>query len=339
MPMGGGSSTTTTTKELSPEQRSLLDPVIPIAKDYLNTPLQLFPGSTIAGPTETQGQAREMISGAAQGGVSNLANSSLGTALSGQQMGVGAGAAGLGQLLRAGQTGSLAQSGLVDEFARTTGARDFLSSGALMNPGSNPFLAAQTEAAIDPIAGRLMEDVLPRLDAGFAANNMFGSSRQGIAQGQAVDDFMREAGDVSTRLGAENFRQGLGAMLSTAGGARDAALGASGQGIDAAGKGAGQGINFAIQSMMASPNLAELAFLPGMTMESLGRVEQQENQARLSEQANRFMTEQMLPFMQAQDVAGLALGLNNESTIAESQVPAPDPLGQIMGSLFMLPFL
>ena len=48
----------TTTQELSPEQRAILEPLIPIFQRFGTTPLQQFPGSTIPGfnPTEVQAQ-------------------------------------------------------------------------------------------------------------------------------------------------------------------------------------------------------------------------------------------------------------------------------------------
>lgn len=66
MGMGGGTSTQTTTQELSPEQRALIRPVIPIATDYLDNPPQMFPGSGIAGFNPLQQMAQQMQLSAAQ---------------------------------------------------------------------------------------------------------------------------------------------------------------------------------------------------------------------------------------------------------------------------------
>src|SRR5690349_132962 len=60
---GGGSpqptsTTSTTTQNMSPEQRQLYSLVIPKAEDFISKPLQLYPGSTVAGfdPLQLAGQ-------------------------------------------------------------------------------------------------------------------------------------------------------------------------------------------------------------------------------------------------------------------------------------------
>ena len=56
---GGGSNSSTTVRELAPEQRELLEQVIPVAKDISQNPPDLFPGSSISPftPLQEQGQA------------------------------------------------------------------------------------------------------------------------------------------------------------------------------------------------------------------------------------------------------------------------------------------
>lgn len=66
------STTQTTTQELSPEQRKLIEPVIPIATDYLKNPPQMFPGSGVAGFNPLQQMAQQMQLGAAQSMLPNM---------------------------------------------------------------------------------------------------------------------------------------------------------------------------------------------------------------------------------------------------------------------------
>lgn len=58
---GGGApdeTRSTTVQELSPEQRQILEPVIPVAREFVEQPPTLFPGSGIVGfnPLQLQGQ-------------------------------------------------------------------------------------------------------------------------------------------------------------------------------------------------------------------------------------------------------------------------------------------
>jgi len=58
---GGQTSTSVTTQELSPEQKRLLDLVIPEAEKIIGSPPQLFPGSTIAPRDPLQLQAQQRV--------------------------------------------------------------------------------------------------------------------------------------------------------------------------------------------------------------------------------------------------------------------------------------
>ena len=77
---GGGQDDvkTTTTTELSPQQQQLLDPVIPIAEQFLANPPQLFPGSEVAGFTPLQQLGQGSALQAAQGPISQQANQASG---------------------------------------------------------------------------------------------------------------------------------------------------------------------------------------------------------------------------------------------------------------------
>lgn len=339
MPSGGGTTRTVSSQELAPEQRELLGMIMPAARDHATTPLEMFPGSTIANTTSLQDYARSNLVNTAAGPVSTLSNNTLNTAAA-LQGGATPAIGGAGTLLGAGSAGSAGLGELLSGYSASQGGRDFLRSGALLNPATNPVLGAQTSAAIQPLTKQLTESVLPGIKSNFVGNNMFGSSRQGIAEGSAIDSWLRQAGDVSTNLQANNFNQGLGAMLSSLNSGESAASAGVGQGLGAGSSGVNSLFNSAIQSLTASPSLAQLAFLPGMTMEGVGAMDQSMDQARLTEQANRFSTEQMLPFLQAMDVANLAFGIGGGSaTTSAQQNAAFNPLSTGLGMMMLLPML
>ncbi|KKN74535.1 hypothetical protein LCGC14_0389520 [marine sediment metagenome] len=65
---GGGEpqqSTSTTTQQLSPEQRAILEPLIPIFTEFGQTPLQQFPGSQVVPFNPTELASQEQARGAA----------------------------------------------------------------------------------------------------------------------------------------------------------------------------------------------------------------------------------------------------------------------------------
>lgn len=71
---GGGNSTTTTVQELSPEQRKLLAPAIPVVRDFVQNPPQDFQGSRVAPFNETQLQAQGQLRDAATGSATDFTN-------------------------------------------------------------------------------------------------------------------------------------------------------------------------------------------------------------------------------------------------------------------------
>lgn len=71
---GGGNSTTTTVQELSPEQRKLLAPAIPVVRDFVQNPPKDFQGSRVAPFNETQLQAQGMLKDAATGSAADFTN-------------------------------------------------------------------------------------------------------------------------------------------------------------------------------------------------------------------------------------------------------------------------
>jgi len=359
MSSGGGQSSTVTTRELSPEQRKLIEPVIPVAEDFLKNPPKLFPGSAISGfnPTQTSAQNQALqgagtVSGIAgdaadtlkqtQGltpGTTNSLQNLMGrTALSGgfdqQVFGNGAGSA---------AGGARGLGDVVGDFNATSAGRNFLTSGALLDPRTNPVLGSQIQGAIRPVFDNLQRSVLPGIRSDFLGGNMFGSSRQGIAEGLAIGDASRSALDTAANLQANNFNQGLGVMsdqigqaaqLGTQAGSTLAQLGSQnrGQDINAATSSTNSALDNILRSLFASGDVGNLALLPAGITGAVGAEQQGLDQARLSEQSQRFTTEQMLPFLAAQDVAALGFGIPAGSTSSTGQGPQTSRFGGI-GSL------
>lgn len=188
---GGQSSTTTTTQELSPEQRALIKPVIPIAENFLKNPPKMFPGSGISGFNPLQRQAQQMTMNAANG-MSGMAGR------------------------------------LPGDYSKLMGDTGFLTSGDVLKPGSNPALQGSIRAATRPIMEQFREQILPGIQGDAIQSGGFGGTRQGIASGIAGGKATQAAADIASRMASENYQAGLGAMVGGMGQA-NTLLGNSGQ--------------------------------------------------------------------------------------------------------------
>jgi hypothetical protein len=92
-----------------------------------------------------------------------------------------------------------------------------------------------------------------------------------------------------------------------------------------------------LEGLRFQPQLAQLGLLPGMATEAVGVQRQGMAQAQLAEQAQRFIAEQIIPFMAAQEVAGLAFGIpgGTATTTGTSFVPQQqtNPLQYLLAAL------
>lgn len=360
MPPGGGSSTTTSVQELSPEQKELMAMVIPMAKDYLNTPIKQGP-STYVGLNDREKRAQELAL-KSTGDMTSLTNKSIQTAKTLQDVGSRTSVGGQGALLDAGRTGAgglgtllagggASQQGLgqiLGNYTNSQGSRDFLQSGALLDPRTNPVLKAQISGAIRPVTENLQNNILPGIKSDFTGGNAFGSSRQGIAEGLAIKGANDTAGDIAANLQANNFNQGLGALLSSTNNASDNANTAVGTGLGALSSGVGQGISAlgtatnagntaSLQAMMQNPQLLQGLLMPSTIHAGVGAQNRGAEQARLQDKSTRMTNEQLLPFMQAQDVASLAFGMpGGSATTTTAGGQSSNPFMSILGGVSML---
>lgn len=307
MSMGGGQSTTTTVQELSPEQRALIEPVIPIATKYLKNPPKMYPGSTIQPFDPFQLQAQNMTIDAAN------------------------------RMLPVTQGIPNQLQGLMRDIPqqnqqavnRTQPGLDFLTSGRVLHPGSNPALQAAIQAATRPAIQSFREQVLPGITQESLGAGGFGGTRQGIAEGIAGRGLQQTVADTGASMANANYQAGLNAMVGGLGAANEQ-----------------QRTTLAAQQLAGqvlgnSGNILSQSLLPAQLRESVGKQKQMMEQARLSEQAQRFVSEQMIPFAVAQDVAAMAFGMPGGTTKSTSTQPGNPMMGmQMAGSaLSMLPML
>lgn len=177
MGMGGGTSTTTTTQELSPEQRALIKPVIPIAQKYLKNPPKQYAGSGIVDFNPLQRQAQQMTISAADA-----------------------------MLPTTSQT--------ANRFNQQYNQGQFLASGDVLKAESNPYLQGAIEAASRPTIQQFQQQIMPGIQNEGIASGGYGGTRQGIAGGIAGQAAVQSLADIASKMSNENYQTGLGAMIA-----------------------------------------------------------------------------------------------------------------------------
>lgn len=321
MSMGGGQSTTTTVQELSPEQRALIEPVIPIARNYLANPPRMFPGTGIAGFNPMQMQAQQMTMDAANNMLPTLNripqqyNQLMGQ-IPGQQQAT--------------------QTQFNKSLAAMQPGLNFLTSGRVLHPGSNPALRGAIDAATRPAIQSFREQVLPGITQESLGAGGFGGTRQGIAEGLASRGLQQTVADTGASMSNTNYQAGLQAMVGGLGAANQQQANITDQGR----------LGLAAQQLMGhmmgnAGNIMSQTLLPAQLTESVGKQNQAMQQAQLSEQVQKFISEQMIPFSVAQDVASMAFGMPGGSTKSTSDQPGNPMMGMQMagGLMSALPAL
>jgi len=346
------STTTTTKQELSPEQQRLLSLAMPAAENFAANPPKQYPGTAIVDTDPLVNQAREQALGA--GGtiqqLSDGANSSLMSLFSG------------GPQAPALQSSPIFSAPGITSNTDINNAQHFLLSD-VMNPANNPALRGAVDAAVRPLTDSFSNTIMPGIQGNAIANGALGGSRQGVAQGLASNALLRGIGDTSSTMLNKAYSDNLQAMVNAFGignqrmSAIDQQNTARTSDLNTTLLARDSNINnqntlrtqnssaAMLSALERAPSLANMALLPSQVTEAVGSQRQSEAQARLSEMVQRYLSEQMIPFSAAQDVAALAFGMPGGSTASTSTGPKPadNTMGQILGMAGMaaqfLPFI
>lgn len=179
----------------------------------------------------------------------------------------------------AAQESALAAAGgpMSDVVRGGANASTFLTSGAALDPNTNPGLQGAINAGTRPIYENLTQSVLPNIRseaAGSGAN--YGSSRQGIAEGLASSGASNAAGDVAGRLSFQGYNTGLDAMTRALG---------------------------------LVPQTAGAQAMPSATEAAVGDVRQGQQQREFDVQDQMSNFNAMLPFITSQSLLGSLSGL------------------------------
>ena len=372
--MGTGGSSTTTTQELSPEQQQILELAMPTFEEFINNPPQVYEGSVVQPFTPKQERGFDLsidvaqeqdratrqlleqfgLAGDAAGDLAGQASDLYGTAgglfeSTGQQAEQFYGSG--GGLTGAGAAGA---GGLLGDYAAGDPARDFILGGGLIDPEQNAYLDEYVQAAINPLTNELTRSVLPGIQSEAITAGGLGGSRQGVAEGMALESYMQQVGDISSSIYSDAYGQGLdatmgvlsdltgvapqvtGQLLGTgtdvlglgnqATGLQNEALGVQGQ---ATGLGA-DALALQLENLIAQPEVIESLGMKAEELERIGGEYQALKAAGRIEEANKFMLEQMMPLIIAQDITGISTGFGGGSTTSQSQ-ESFDPLSAALG--------
>jgi len=96
------------------------------------------------------------------------------------------------------------------------GSQALQTYGQLLNApnvANSPLLQQYIQSALRPLEQSLTQNVLPGIRGEAGATGNVGGSRQGIAEGLAMQEFTRQGADVSTRIMQDAYQRGLQTAL------------------------------------------------------------------------------------------------------------------------------
>jgi hypothetical protein len=170
------------------------------------------------------------------------------------------------------------QQGVVGSAAQ---GNQFLSSGAALDPASNPSLAATIRAAMTPLEQNFNENVLPGIRGAAVGAGGYGGSREGIAEGIASRGLEQAEGTAATNIAYQNYQDALNAMT---------------------------------KAQATSPEVAAEQTLPGQTYSGVGDVRQALQNALLGYGFTSDMFNQMSPLTTAEALLPLSAQIPGGTT-------------------------
>lgn len=243
------SGTTTTTQTPTTQQQNLLGQILPTFQNFANNPptVGARPVQDF-NPLEIQGQ--EAAVGAIPGIQQNFANV-LGNLQGGQNF--------------------------------ISGLQNTASQGFGSGIGGNQYVQAAQDATLAPITEALTQQVLPNIRQGAIAGGQLGGSRQGLAEDQSVNNYLRTATQAVApfAFGAQN------SLLNAATGSLGLLPGLAGQ--------------------QASLGL-QGGLLPSQIYSSIGGAQRGLGQQQADAQYNAGLANQFLPFTIAQELLAALTG-------------------------------
>lgn len=190
---------------------------------------------------------------------------------------------------KAGQQETLdaAKSGLTQSANNAGSAQGFLTTGAALNPASNPGLQEAIAGAVRPIEQNFAENIEPAIREGGVGVGQFGGGREGALEGIASQAEQQAIGSTAGTMESQNYMNALDQMT---------------------------------KAMGLTPQVQEAQLQPGAATSAVGDVQQQLEQQQLTEAFNRFMFPQEQPLSTAESLASIASGIPGGGSTTTGQV-------------------
>lgn len=190
----------------------------------------------------------------------------------------------------------------------------------------NPFTQQVENAALQRLEGATKMG-LNRIGDQARSAGAFGGSRQGIAEGTAIGEAARSAGELSANLRSQAFNTGAALMQTDQGRALQAQLANQAAGLQGQQLGlsaAGQLQNIASGAQTARQQDAAI-------LESIGSAKQAQQQALLDEAYNRWLEARNYPI----EMLNLRLGATTATPYGSTQTATGTRTGGGSGSNFL----
>lgn len=218
-------------------------------------------------------------------------------ASSSPQLYQGSGITDFNELQKAGQAGAVsAAQGMGGLTSAVSSAQQkLLDPDFMLNP--NQYVKSAADAVTRGATDNLLENILPSIRSGAtSAGGQYsgGSTRQGVAEGKAIQGTSREISDSLAKMFLSNYQTGL--------------------------TGLGSAVN-------NNQNVMQQMLFPSSVMQAVGGQQQGMEQAKLTEMINNFYTQQDLPLLQSQQLLGLISGMPGATGTSTVTGAAPKTAG------------
>lgn len=187
------------------------------------------------------------------------------------------------------------QTGLANQAA---GAQSQWFGPNALDISQNPNVQSAIETATRPVQEQLTRYGLPAIRASAEQSGNFGSSRQGIAEGLAIEGAQKASGDIASRISSDAYKTNVDAQLKALG---------------------------------LLPSTVGTLPSGALTTSGVGDVRQGMTQAQLGEQVSNFNYDQMAPYLQSRDIMSLLSGIPGGSTTSTASLPSKNPLTGALG--------
>jgi hypothetical protein len=211
---------------------------------------------------------------------------------------------------------AMATGQMTQNAQQAAASNQFLMDPSILSPDSNPYLARQGEDITRTITNNLTTSILPSLRAGSVVAggmNSGGNTRRALAEGAAVGKTTQELGGALNQLYGNAYNTGLSTMTNAIG---------------------------------QNPAVMQGLLYPSLVQSGIGNQIRGMEQTQMDAATQNSWMQQMMPFLQAQQIYGLIGGMpggQGVSTVTGAQ-PQTNPVmgglggaasGAMMGSMLM----